>query len=354
MSRRTRNNKGDSLRLMIQHGNRSTESQGEHAEPPQPQRNYGRLIFVPLNKSNSENLQNPAENEENIDVNADDQDSMDDTSPPTQPREEQNINIINNNNNYNNNNDNNNNDNDRLPDDRRFFPRENDNNINEQTNILDIHPKDWGGILCANAQPFDFIPHGLESIIRKVFAQYGIRLIESPTIDNWKKYLLLPTILFDSRRGMTNCERKAFIRECCNKLLAQEWTSFNVGKYTRRNNEINYDDYRDEELIHKRAKKQVSAGELSKALKTLRSNRRIIPLDQATLEILKSKFPDPCIHDVLENEIMQTNNFSATGEQKFVFDEQYMRKMILSMPKTTAPGLDKCRFYCSSLVTFQR
>ena len=319
MSRRTRNNKGDSLRLMIQHGNRSTKSQGEHAEPPQPQRT--------------------AENEENIDVNADDQDSMDDTSPPTQPREEQNINIINNNNNNNNDN---NNENDRLPDERRFFPREN-NNINEQTNILDIHPKDWGGILCANAQPFDFIPHGLESIIRKVFAQYGIRLIESPTIDNWKKYLLLPTILFDSRRGMSNFERKGFIRECCNKLLAQEWTSFNVGKYTRRNNEINYDDYRDEELIHKRAKKQVSAGELSKALKTLRSNRRIIPLDQATLEILKSKFPDPCIHDVLENEIMQTNNFSTTREQKFVFDEQYMRKMILSMPKTTAPGLDKCR-----------
>jgi hypothetical protein len=142
---------------------------------------------------------------------------------------------------------------------------------------------------------------------------------------------------------MTNCERKAFIRDCCNKLLAQEWTDFTVGQYTRRNSEINYDDYRNEELIHKRAKKQVAAGELSKALKTLKSDRRVIPLNHATLELLKSKFPDPCIHDVPENEIMQTSNFSATADQKFIFDEQYMRKMILSMPKTTAPGLDKCR-----------
>ncbi len=167
MSRRARNNKGDSLRLMIQHGNRSTGSQGEHADPPQPQRTGGRLIFVPLNKSNNENIENPDENEENIDVN--------DTPPPTQPRQEQNINIINNNNNNTNNEDND--DNDRLPNDRRFFPRDNEL-LNTQTNILDIHPKDWGGILCANAQPFDFIPQGLESIIRKVFAQYGIRLVE--------------------------------------------------------------------------------------------------------------------------------------------------------------------------------
>ena len=97
---------------------------------------------------------------------------------------------------------------------------------------------------------------------------------------------------------MTNCERKAFIRDCCNKLIAQNWTvtSFKVAQYTRRYSTTETkNEYRNEELIQKRARKQITAGELSKALKTLKSNRRIIlPLSAQTLELLKStKFPGP-------------------------------------------------------------
>ena len=80
-------------------------------------------------------------------------------------------------------------------------------------------------------QPYDTIPKGLETIIRRVFSEYGNRLLENQTSDNWKKYLLLPTILYDPRRGMNNKERKNSIKLAAEQLLLQDWSQFTIGQY---------------------------------------------------------------------------------------------------------------------------
>ena len=89
--------------------------------------------------------------------------------------------------------------------------------------------------MCGVAQPYNTIPNGLETIIRRVFAEYGNRLVESPTSENWKKYLLLPTILYDPRRGLNNKERKNSIKLAAEQLFLQDWFKLTIGQYLRRN-----------------------------------------------------------------------------------------------------------------------
>jgi len=222
---------------------------------------------------------------------------------------------------------------------QQYLPR--GTNYADNTNILDIDPKHLGGILCAIAQSYSIIPGGLESLIRRVYTEYQIRLVEDPSSDNWKKFFLLPTILFDARREMNNKERKCSIKSAAEKLLSQDWSSFTLSFYTRRSN--SHKETQEQESVHKRVSKQVRSGELSKGLKTLNSDRRIVPLNQDTFDQLKSKFPLPCDHNVPVDEVRQTMEFAVPRDEKFSFTEKHVEKNIMSFPKTTAPGFDKVR-----------
>jgi hypothetical protein len=200
---------------------------------------------------------------------------------------------------------------------QQYLPR--GTNYADNTNILDIDPKHLGGILCAIAQSYSIIPGGLESLIRRVYTEYQIRLVEDPSSDNWKKFFLLPTILFDARREMNNKERKCSIKSAAEKLLSQDWSSFTLSFYTRRSN--SHKETQEQESVHKRVSKQVRSGELSKGLKTLNSDRRIVPLNQDTFDQLKSKFPLPCDHNVPVDEVRQTMEFAVPRDEKFSFTE---------------------------------
>ena len=221
----------------------------------------------------------------------------------------------------------------------RYFPK--NSNYNDNTNLLDIKPEDYGGVFVGNAQSISFIPSSFEALTRKVYADYGCRLVESPTVVNWKKYLLLGPILLNNSQG-NNLKKKESYKINIAKIMEDKW-DFKLGDFTRKAIQR---ENPDEKAIHKKVEKQLKAGEIGKAFKTLKADHTVVEITAETLNSLKSKFPMPCNHEISLEEIRLLNNFdinSLNDLTKLNITGEDIENILLKSSRTTAPGLDNLR-----------
>ena len=215
--------------------------------------------------------------------------------------------------------------------------------ISAETNILDV-PAESMGTLCGAAPSISFIPDNMLNSVRQIFI-HAMRRIEStasaanPATESlaWKKYFLLPTILFDN----TSRERKIkdTMRGRIQLLVRDDWSQFTLGSLQLKpmNQRM---EFRNEEVT-KRITKLVSVGQISKAYKVLTGNQNRIAQDEWAYNLLKDKFPETGENNLTDVQRAALRSFNP-GEVPFPGPD-FVRKIIMKQGNMISHGMDHFR-----------
>ena len=216
--------------------------------------------------------------------------------------------------------------------------------INADTNVLDI-PFDKMGTLCGVAPTISFIPdnNAIISSIRDIFI-FHLRRIESMRDSGnlveeclaWKKYFLLPTILFDNCRG----ERvKDVLRDCIKLLAKHDWSQFTLGTLQLKpmNQRLEFSD----EDIKKRMTKLVSAGQISKAYRILTGDRTRLPQNEWAYNLLKTKFPEKGVNNLTDEQLEALRTFQPPRME--IPNEDVLRTVVMKQANMISHGFDHFR-----------
>ena len=215
--------------------------------------------------------------------------------------------------------------------------------ISAETNILDV-PAESMGTLCGAAPSISFIPDNMLNSVRQIFI-HAMRRIEStasaanPAIESlaWKKYFLLPTILFDN----TSRERKIkdTMRGRIQLLVRDDWSQFTLGSLQLKpmNQRM---EFRNEEVT-KRITKLVSVGQISKAYKVLTGNQNRIAQDEWAYNLLKDKFPETGENNLTDVQRAALRSFNP-GEVPFPGPD-FVRQIVMKQGNVISHGSDHFR-----------
>ena len=137
-----------------------------------------------------------------------------------------------------------------------------------------------------------FIPEKLIRRLRLLWIKYMQHALDSDTTAAWKKYFLLPLVLFDASGAEGSKSLKSSISKKLALLEIDNWDMFTVGDLTRTLPVVST---RSEERLQNLAMKYAKNGELSKSLKVLLRPRsgQDQQADYNVVEKLRSKFPAP-------------------------------------------------------------
>ncbi len=215
--------------------------------------------------------------------------------------------------------------------------------LSAETKILDV-PSESMGTLCGAAPSISFIPDNMLSSVRQIFI-HAMRRIESatsasnPAIESlaWKKYFLLPTILFDN----TSRERKIKdnMRARIQLLVQDDWSQFTLGSLQLKpmNQRL---EFRDDEIT-KRITKLVSVGQISKGYKVLTGNQNRIAQDEWAYNLLKDKFPETGENNLTDEQRAALRAFNP-GRVPFPGPD-FVRKIVMKQGNMISHGYDHFR-----------
>ena len=216
--------------------------------------------------------------------------------------------------------------------------------LGPQTKILDV-PFDKIGTLCGVAPTISFIPDNKAMLkqILQIFIHYmrqiqnfhSTRRREDECLA-WKKYFLLPTILFDNNR---QGKVKDVIRERIKVLASDDWSALTLGslqlKPPQQNLEISEND------VQKRITKLLRVGQISKAYRVLTGDRTRLPQDSWAYEMLKSKFPEQCKIHLSTEQHDALKKFKPPPIEDI--EMYYLEQLILGQGNQIAHGFDHLR-----------
>jgi len=158
---------------------------------------------------------------------------------------------------------------------------------------------------------------------------------DSLSMEKWyKRYLLLPTILF-TVHGKSNSADKIMI-DRVNKIVVNDWSSFSINQFIfsphRKSSKLS-----DEKLKNKRIEKLVSRGLISKALQTLLSDP-LPPISSSTIEKHEALHAQPSTcFSISESELSQVSI------DLIVYESNEVSRQIRNLKKGSAPGITGLR-----------
>ena len=152
----------------------------------------------------------------------------------------------------------------------------------------------------------------------------------------WKKYFLLPTILFDNCRG----ERvKDVLRDRIKLLAKHDWSQFTLGTLQLKpmNQRLEFSD----EDIKKRMTKLVSAGQISKAYRVLTGDRTRLPQNEWAYNLLKTKFPEKEVNNLTDEQLEALRTFQPPRME--IPNEDVLRTVVMKQANMISHGFDHFR-----------
>ena len=205
--------------------------------------------------------------------------------------------------------------------------------------LLDFEPEHMGN-LAAIQNSIAFIPSKFIRRLRLLWIKYLQRALDTDEVMDWKKYFLLPVILFDSGAASSSSDLKKNMSQRITLLEVDNWDSFTFLSLSIRKDNVHQQG--SEDKLYALAKKFAKAGELSKALKVLlRSNSEEMQVEGIE-EKLRSKFPAPTGDDLVDMEALLRHQLSDDVErievpvEKVVFVVGNLKRMVKC-------GFDKMR-----------
>ena len=221
--------------------------------------------------------------------------------------------------------------------------------ISLQTNLLDLR-FDQHGHLITLPDSISFIPKKFIPKIRKLFNIVMESIIAYPHDNlNWKKFLLLPTVLF----SLPKLNRTSILEIRLNLLLENDWSRFtfgSLGTSAHSNHRpppgiTSKDKDMQLQRINQRVQKFAAAGDISHVTKIIEQTQSSLS-DDVTFHLLQQKHPPSTGPQSLaalshHHEIIQPEN---SCESAFDITPNIVRKIIRSRPRLRSPGIDKMNF----------
>ena len=157
--------------------------------------------------------------------------------------------------------------------------------------LVDMDPEQMGNLVAVQ-NSISFIPSKFIRRLRLLWIKYLQRALDSDDIMDWKKYFLLPVILFDAGAAASSSDLKKNMSQRISLLEVDNWDSFTFFSLSIRKDNV-AQQTGSEAKLYALAKKYAKEGELSKALKVLLRSKSDDIQIEGTLEKLRSKFPAP-------------------------------------------------------------
>ena len=218
--------------------------------------------------------------------------------------------------------------------------------INLHTKLLDLR-FDQHGHLVSLPNPISFIPKKFIPKIRKLFNIVMETVIAYPHNDlNWKKFLLLPTVLFT----LPKPNRNSILETRLNLLLDDDWSRFSFGSLgissyinpippSRNSAE---DTHKQLQRVNKRIQKFGAAGDISQVMKVIEQDNPHLQND-VIIQLLKEKHPPRTNPLTLSTETCQPQSENSC-ESALGITSDVVRRIIRTRPRLRSPGIDKMNF----------
>ena len=237
---------------------------------------------------------------------------------------------------------------DELPMPPNFPPPPNNHNYAEgvtgNTLLIDI-PFDHLGTFVGTANSMLFIPDHSIVGVRRVFIKYSTEALNpgqgQVIIDlAWKKYCLLPIILFDTCKSTR--EMKKILRERIRKLDANIW-DFSLSELKLRVPAVSSS--KTDDQIYERSSRLASVGEIGRSYRNyMGDKRRLIP-DMHVFESLSEKYVDVGDHGLSDSQMNEMKNYRRNIElQKESITDERLGRIIHKGKRRTQHGFDKFRY----------
>ena len=214
---------------------------------------------------------------------------------------------------------------------------------NNNTLLMDINPSDYG-IFTGLTPSMSFIPSKFVRKVRKVFITFMQNYLDDSTENHWKKVLLLPLILFDNFSPTNKALREKTIANRLLSLENDDWSSFKLASLSKKT--VRIDDYTSDQVIAA-VSRLAKAGEIGKAFRRLQADTRKIVPTEATLEKLQSKFPQPGISSLSQQQVRAISQYKPENDPDFVplsATELHVETALYKTKGATAHGFDHMRF----------
>ena len=202
------------------------------------------------------------------------------------------------------------------------------------------------GTLCGVAPSITFIPDnkGILQSIRNLFI-HAMRKIESThTAGNlvdevlaWKKYFLLPTVLFDNTSRQDKV--KDLLRERIRLLVLDDWSHFTLGSLQLKplSERLEFND----EQVKRRVTKLVSVGQISKGYNVLVGDRTRVPQNDWAYNLLRDKFPQKGQNDLTDEQRAILRAFNPPKVE--IPNIDLLRNVVMKQANLISHGYDHLR-----------
>jgi len=225
------------------------------------------------------------------------------------------------------------------------------NHLDDNTNILDV-PFHIMGTLVGVAPSISFIPDNnkIKKDLRDIFLFFmrkmdSLNEIDAPDSarDAWKRYFLLPVILFDNPRRGNDGRVKDILRERINLISKGDWSSFTLGNLKLKTLfELNNEQISTKEM-QKRISKTLGCNAISKAYRILVKDNSRIPQNEWAFNLLESKFPARNeISPLSDEQVHELRNFQPQ-RVSLEADVDSIREIVMRQGNLISPGFDKFR-----------
>jgi hypothetical protein len=222
--------------------------------------------------------------------------------------------------------------------------------LHADTKLLDVAFTQFG-TFAGMINSVSFIHENFVRKVRDVFCMYMRALLsDKQNMVLWKKYLLLPVILFSSSDRKDLSTRIRLLEQ-------QQWDSFTLGYFQMKKlrpnplqNNVQTPTAADDGVEdvwtpkHVRTKQCLLAGNITKAMSVLDSTTTITPPTTLILEKLRAKHPEQSFFGLTAADIARIRNHVIDPSEFIQVDVQTMRSVIQKCPNMVAHGLDKLRF----------
>jgi hypothetical protein len=155
-----------------------------------------------------------------------------------------------------------------FPDSQPVLPLHQPLRNNDDQKLIDLDFNDFG-VLISIVNSMTFIPEKFVKKVRALYIKLMKKICDHPNdLLLWKKYFLLPTVLFTVQKG----NRKEELGQRITSVENDDWSNFTIGYFQKRNIYVAHEDPKiqkenQEKFTYKRINDLAKAGEIGEIMK---------------------------------------------------------------------------------------
>jgi hypothetical protein len=217
-------------------------------------------------------------------------------------------------------------------------------------NLLDLDYCDIG-VIVGLSNSIAYIPQVYVKRTRQVFIQILEGMMTPRSTPEklifWKKWALLPTVLFSS----LNLNRKQEYATRLEYLLNDDWSRFTIGYFEHRSvisgfASGRHDKQSEAEQLARLGMKYAKVGEIGKVMQLITQDRGRVQHNSRTRQQLVDKHPAPVENCLLTANVIQEIHQYTPGPDVELVDisSDSVRNAVFRSRKLVSPGVDKLRY----------